>query len=159
MEVLQSEVNSKIADKKQISQEKQMRILVITSTLPFVALLVVGIYFLYLKTIGIEISEWLFISYIIFVGIVGFILSFTVNELLLKACGGEFKFKRLVFRWVLAVSYFSLIYGISFFLSFVLPWATAFWEFFTGALAATAVFLIIALKLRGLFRRLYQGEL
>jgi cation transport ATPase len=144
--------------KKEISQEKQILITEITSTLPIVALLVVGIYLLYLKTIGIEVSEWLFFNYTLFTLVVGFIFSLTLNEVLLKVYGGEFKFKRLVFRWTLMTSYFSLLYGMSLFLSILLPWATAFWQFFFGTLLATAIFLSIVWKSRPLFGRLDQGK-
>jgi hypothetical protein len=78
-----------MADKKQISQEKQIRITEITLTLPIVTLFVIGIYLGYLKTIGMEISEWLLFIYIILIGIVGFIVSLALNEFLIKIFGGD----------------------------------------------------------------------
>jgi len=147
-----------VTDKKQISREKQVRITEITSTLLLVALLIFWIYLGYLKAAGVEVSEWFFFSSTIVIAIIGFFISLTLNEALAKVYGGEFKVKRLVFRWTLIASYFSLIYGVSLLLSILLPWVTTFWQFFVGTLAATAIFLTIVLKARRLFGRLDQGK-
>jgi hypothetical protein len=143
---------------KQLSPEKQMRITEVSATLPIVVLFVYIFYLLYLKTIGVEVSEWSFFSFGVVILIAGFIVCLGLNEVLLKVYGGEFNLKRLVFRWALMTSYFSLIYGVSLLLSILLPWATAFWQFFAGTLAATAIFVALVLKNKGLLGRLDKGK-
>lgn len=147
-----------MTSKKEPSQEKQTRTMEISLTLPIVALFAVGFYFLYLKTIGIEITEWFFLSALLLVLSGSSIICLALNEILLKTYGGQFKFKRLVFRWALMTSYFSLIYGVSLLLSILLPWVTAFWQFFAGTLVATAIFVTAVLKAKGLLGRLDKGE-
>jgi len=147
-----------MTDKKEPSQEKQIRIMEISLTLPLVALFTFAFYFLYLKTIGIEISECFFLSSLLLVISTGFIVCLALNEVLQKLYGGQFKFKRLVFRWVLLTSYFSLIYGAYICLSILFPWVTTFWQFFWGTLMATAIYVTIILKSKQLFSRLDRGE-
>jgi hypothetical protein len=147
-----------MADKKQLSQEKQIRAPHITMAIPLAALFLVTIYLGYLKVTGVEISEWFTVNVVIVVNIVTFPIYLALSEVLVKVYGGQFKFKRLVFRCVLTTSYFALIYGVSLFLSVLFPWATTFWQFLAGTLMATAIFLTIVLKARSLFGRLDQGN-
>jgi hypothetical protein len=147
-----------MTDKNQLSREKQMRITEISLTVPIVALFATGLYLLYLKTVGVDISDWFFFSSLLVVIVGGFIVRLGLNEVLLKMYGGEFKFKRLVFRWVLMASYFSLLSLASLCFALVFPWETTFWQSFSGALVATAIFVRILLKTRGLFGRLDKGK-
>jgi hypothetical protein len=147
-----------MSDKGRFSKEKQVHAPRITMAIPLAVLFIVAIYLGYLKIIGAEISEWSFFSYCIVVIIVSFIVYLAVNEVLLKMYGGEFKLSRLVFRCALMTSYFSLIYGVSIFLSVLFPWGAVFWQFFFGTLVATAIFLSITWKSRHLFGRLDQGK-
>jgi len=147
-----------MTEKKQLSQKKQMRLLNISLTLPIVALFVYVFYVLYLREIGVQISEFDLISCIILIAIIGFISGLTLYEVLLRAYDGEFKFKRLVFRWTLMTSYFSLIYGFFLLFSVLFSWADTFWQFFAGTLLATAIFVSIVWKSKPLFGRLDQGK-
>jgi hypothetical protein len=147
-----------MTDKKELPQEKQIRIMEISLTLPLVAIFAVAFYLGYLKIIGVEISEWSFLSSLLLIAIGGFIVCLALNEVLQKIYGGQFKLKRLVFRWTLLTSYFSLIYGAFFCISIILPWTTTYWQFFLGTIIATGIFVILILKGRPLFNKLDKGE-
>jgi len=147
-----------MTDKKELSKEKEIHLMEISFAPAFVAFFIAIFCLLYLKTIGVELSDWFFFSSLILVAIGGFIVSLALNEVLQKMYGGRFKFKRLVFRWVLLTSYFSLIYGAFFCLSLAFPWAETYWQFFFGSLIATAIFITIILKSRQLFSRLDKGD-
>jgi hypothetical protein len=144
--------------KKELSKEKEILAMEISLTPIFIAFFITVFYLLYLDTIGVELSDQFFISSLIFVAIGSSIVCMALNEVLLKMYGGQFKFKRLVFRWILLTSYLSLVYGTYLCSSLLFPWATLFWLFFFGALPATVIFVAIALKARHLFSRLDKGE-
>jgi hypothetical protein len=147
-----------MTEKRQPSQEKQMRLLHISMILPMGAFFAYVFYVVYLLEIGVQISELDLFTHGILIAIIGFIIGLTLYEILLKVYGGEFKFKRLVFRWTLMTSYFSLIYGTFLLFSVLFPWITTFWQWDFGTLTATAIFLIIVWKSRPLLGRLDQGK-
>jgi len=149
---------SKVASKKEISKEKEIRIIEISLTPVFIALFISGFYLLHLKTIGVVVSDWFFLSSIISVIFGSLVVCLAFNELLLKTYGGQFKFKRLLFRWILIGINFSLLMGAYFSLSTLFPKATMFYHFLFSGLIDTIIFVIIIIKFRHLFSRLDNGE-
>lgn len=144
--------------KDEIITEKQIRIMAISMTPILVAPFAVGFYFLYLKTMGLEVPLWVLLNYSLLAIAVSSIISLTLNDVLLRLSGERFRFRRLVFRWTLLTSYYFLVWATSFGLTVFFPWAGALFQFLFGVLVATAIFLIIALRLRHLFGRLDKGE-
>ena len=134
--------------KKRLSKEKETRLLEVSLIPVFAVPLIVLFYFLYLDTVGVDISVLDFFNSMLIVLPISFIVCLTFHELLLKMYGGQFKFKRLLFRLLLATSYFMLCEGAYLCLSTLFPWATVYYQFFFGGLIATGIYVIIILKSR-----------
>jgi hypothetical protein len=144
--------------KQDISKEKEIRIMEISLTPAFISLFGVGFYFLYLKTIGTEVSDWFFLSSMVSVVFGSLAICLALNELLLRTYGGHSRFKRLLFRWSLMALFFSLLTGTFFSLSALLPSVDIFFRFLYGALLVTVIFAAIVIRFRHLFNRLDKGE-
>jgi hypothetical protein len=141
------------------SMDKQIRVMKISMIPLFVAVFATGFYFLYLETIGIEISTWLFFTSIVWVTFLGAVICLTLNEAILKIwCSERFNFKRLVFRWMIPTMYCSLIWVASVLMSLIIPFVETFFQLFFGTLLATAIFVIIILRFRHLFSQLDKGD-
>jgi hypothetical protein len=140
--------------------KKQVRVMEISMTPAFVAVFAFIFYFLYLKTIGIEISTAFMITVLLFMVLpVATIACLTLNECLLRVLYHErFNIKRLVFRCTLPIMYVSLLWVTSLLTSVILPRVEVFFQFFFGVLLATAVFVLVLLRFRHLFSRLDKGE-
>jgi hypothetical protein len=139
--------------------ERQVRIMKFSMTPVIIAIFVIGLYFLYLKTIGIEISTRLFFTFVILVTFLSTVACLTLNEALLKILYDErFNFKRLAFRWMLPTMYCSLVWIASVLMSLTIPFVETFFQLFFGTLLATAIFVIIILRFRHLFGTLDKGE-
>jgi len=142
----------------EIPKEKQIRAMEISMTPALVTPFAIIFYFLYLKTMGVEVPAWVLANYLLFGLSVSLVVCLTLNEALLRVSGGRFKFRRLVFRWTLLTSYFFLIWVVFFFLTMLFPWAETFFQYFFGMLIGTAIFVIIILRFRHLFSTLDKGE-
>jgi len=138
----------------------QVRIMKISMTPVFVAVFAFAFYFLYLKTIGIEISAEFMLSVLLFVILpIATIACLFLNECLLKLLHHErFNIKRLVFRCMLPIMYVSSLWATSLLTSALLPEVKISYQFIFKAVLATAFFAIIVLRFRHLFNRLDKGE-
>jgi len=146
-----------MTSKKELSKEKEIRLLEISLTPAFVALFSVVIYLFYIETTGTELSDMFLLSSIISVIFGSLVVCLGLNELLLKIYGGQFKFKRLLFRWMLIGINFALLMGTYLSLSTLFPQATTFYHFLFSGLIDTVTFMAIILRFRGLFDRLDKG--
>jgi hypothetical protein len=144
--------------KKELSKEKEIRILEISLTPAFVALFSLVIYLFYIGTTGTELSDWFLLSSIISVIFGSLVVCLGLNELLLKIYGGKFKFKRLLFRWMLIGINFALLMSAYLSLSTFFPQATTFYHFLFSGLIDTGIFMLIIYKFGPLFNRLDTGE-
>lgn len=139
--------------------ERQVRIMKFSMTPLVVAVFVAGLYFLYLKTIDIEISTKFLFNSIVLVTFTSAVGCLTLNEVLLKTLYGErFNFKRLAFRWGLPMMYCSLVWIASVLMPLLIPSVETFFQLFYGTLLATAAFVIVILRFRHVFSRLDKGE-
>jgi hypothetical protein len=145
--------------KTEPSQEKQIHIMEISLIPVFIAFFVTVFYPFYLRTVGVELSDQYLISSLFSIAIGSLIVCLALNEALRKIYGGQqFKFKRLVFRWILLTSYLSLVYVAYLGLSLLFPQTTLFWQFLWAALPITVIFVLMALRARHLFSRLDTNE-
>lgn len=124
----------------------------------FACLFVTSFYLVYLKASDVEISDSYFLQTIFSVIVAGSLFGMVLNELLVWKTGGRFKIKRLFFRWVIVGSYLLLFIGIYAVLSIVFPFAAVIYLLLFGALTATWIFVIIALKEKHLFSKLDRAE-
>jgi hypothetical protein len=144
---------------KESSMDKQIRVMKISMTPALVVVFVLIFYFLYLETIGIEIPTRFFFDSLLLTNLASVIACLTLNEALLKILYNErFNFKRLAFRWIIPIIYCSLIWIASILMSLTIPFVEMFFQLFFGTLVATAIFVLIILRLRHLFSRLDKGE-
>jgi hypothetical protein len=144
--------------KKELSKEKEIRILEFSSTPTFVVLFILLFYFLYLKTIGVDLSESSLMGYLFSAIFASLAVCFALNEFLLKVYEGRFKFKRLLFRWMLIALFALPLSGAYLFLSILFPWASTYHQMLFGGLIATGIFVTVILKCRNLFNKLDTGE-
>jgi hypothetical protein len=138
---------------KKLSKEKETRLLEISLTPVFVAFFIVMISLLYLE---VEIS--LYAIYLLSVLFGGFFVCLALNEVLQKIYGGQFKFKRLFFRWMLIGLFLVPFVGVYFCLLAFLPWSPIFFQFLFSGLIATGIFMLIIYRFRHLFNKLDTGE-
>lgn len=139
--------------------ERQIRVMKVSMIPAFVAAFAVIFYFLYLKTIGIQISTRFFFDSLLLVNFVGIASCLILNEALLKILYGErFNFKRLAFRLMIPTMYCSLVWAASILMSLIIPFVEVFFQLLSGTLLATAIFMIIILRFRHVFNRLDKGD-
>jgi len=144
---------------KETSMDKQIRVMKISLTPAFAVVFVLIFYFLYLKTMGIEMPTRFFFDSLLLTNLASVIACLTLNEALLKIlCDKRFNFKRLAFRWIIPTMYCSLIWIASVLMSMTIPFVEIFFQLFFGTLLATAIFVIIILRFRHLFSTLDKGE-
>jgi hypothetical protein len=138
--------------------DRQIRVIKFSMIPGFVAVFVTGFYFLYLKTIGVEVSGWFYFDTMLLVILLASAACLILNEALLKMLYGESpRFKRLVFRCAIIAMYVFLVWVASSFMSIVFSQIELLLQFLFGALLATTIFVIIILRLRHLFNRLDKG--
>jgi hypothetical protein len=140
------------------SMDKQIRVIKFSMIPGFIAVFVTGFYFLYLKTIGVEVSGWFYFDTMLLVILLTSVACLILNEALLKILYGEsLRFKRLIFRCAVIAMYVFLVWAASSFVSIVFSQIGLLFQFLFGALLATAIFVIIILRFRRLFNRLDRG--
>jgi len=144
--------------KKEISKEKEIRILEISFTPGFVALLSWIMYLFYIGTTGTELSDWFLTSSIISVIFGSVVVCLGLNELLLKMYGGQPKFKRLLFRWMLMGINFALLTSAYLALTTIFPSAADSYRFLFSGLIDTGIFMLIIYRFKNLFNKLDTGE-